>query len=132
MNTMRHHCLRSWKARLTVAVLGGFLLAITFLKIAADREHVPISPIQVRPAVLAGASAQAQGARLPWYLRSGQWRADVRSLAALLQYLSEPQSFAQTNVTPAKAEAEAIDRRPRPLVFPLASTAAREPADQFG
>jgi hypothetical protein len=39
-----------------------------------------------------------------WYIRSGQWRADLRSLVAVLQYLREPAGLAQTNGAVAKAD----------------------------
>jgi len=32
-----------------------------------------------------------------WYMKSGQWRADMRSLAAAIEYLAEPATVAQTN-----------------------------------
>jgi hypothetical protein len=41
--------------------------------------------------------------RISWYIRSGQWQADLRSLAALLRYLEDSGEVAQTNPTPAKA-----------------------------
>jgi hypothetical protein len=44
---------------------------------------------------------------MPWYLRSGQWRADMRSLAAVLRYLTDSEDTAsttQTNLMPAKAD----------------------------
>jgi hypothetical protein len=43
---------------------------------------------------------------MPWYIRSGQWRADMRSLAAALRYLTDLEqtaSAAQTNLIPPKA-----------------------------
>ena len=36
-------------------------------------------------------------AALPWYLRSGQWQADMRSLAAIWRYLTDADLAAQTN-----------------------------------
>ena len=44
------------------------------------------------------------GTGVPWYFRSGQWRADMRSLAEVLRYLAESQKIAQTNPVPAKAD----------------------------
>ncbi len=49
-------------------------------------------------------SPQAKRGRVPWYIRSGQWRADIRTLNALLHYLTEPQKVAQTNGMPVNAE----------------------------
>ena len=34
---------------------------------------------------------------LPWYVHSGQWRADVQTLAAVLRYLTDADKVAQTN-----------------------------------
>ena len=41
---------------------------------------------------------------MPWYIRSGQWRADIRSLGALLQYLTDSEEVAQTNAAPVRAD----------------------------
>ena len=35
------------------------------------------------------AHAQSAGARMSWYIQSGQWRADAHTLASLVQYLTE-------------------------------------------
>jgi hypothetical protein len=41
---------------------------------------------------------------VPWYIRSGQWRADVRSLAAVLRYLAESDVSGRTNPLPTRAD----------------------------
>lgn len=38
---------------------------------------------------------------VPWYLRSGQWQADIRSLAAVWRYLTDADLAGQTNGSPA-------------------------------
>lgn len=38
---------------------------------------------------------------VPWYLRSGQWQADIRSLAAVWRFLTDADLAGQTNGSPA-------------------------------
>ncbi len=38
-----------------------------------------------------------------WYFRSGQWRADAKTLVALVRFLLEPDRCLQTNVVPVQA-----------------------------
>ena len=45
-----------------------------------------------------------EGPGLPWYIRSGQWRADMRSLVAAFQYLAQTDTLQHTNLMPAKAD----------------------------
>src|SRR5262245_28827484 len=81
---------------LSVAVLTlcALMLSIgTFreVRIATEPATGPIGGVQasIRP---------ARQADLEWYIRSGQWRADIRSLAAAIQYLAEqPVKVTQTN-----------------------------------
>jgi hypothetical protein len=40
---------------------------------------------------------------VPWYFRSRQWQADMRSLAAGMRYLTDTEQIAKTNQIPAKA-----------------------------
>jgi hypothetical protein len=42
-------------------------------------------------------SSQQKQFNFAWYVRSGQWRADLRSVAAAIEYLAEPATIAQTN-----------------------------------
>ena len=39
----------------------------------------------------------ARHATLPWYMRSGQWQADIRSLTAAWRYITDADLVAQTN-----------------------------------
>jgi len=39
-----------------------------------------------------------------WYFRSGQWRADMRSVVAALRYLAQSETISQTNLTRTKAD----------------------------
>jgi len=43
------------------------------------------------------ASAPGPNPRLNWYLQSGQWRADARTLIAVVRYLSSPEPTPLTN-----------------------------------
>jgi len=64
----------------------------------------------IGPAPYASEVASLEHQCVPWYIRSGQWRADVRSLAAVLRYLAESDSIAQTNPVPPKADNVRLDQ----------------------
>jgi hypothetical protein len=41
--------------------------------------------------------------RVRWYFGNRQWQADMRSLAAVVRYLTDSEQMAQTNPIPRKA-----------------------------
>jgi hypothetical protein len=89
---------------LSVAVLT---LCALMLSIATFREVRLATEPSTEPIGGAQESIHPGGhADLQWYIRSGQWRADIRSLSAAIQYLSEqPVKVAQTNgLVPIKAD----------------------------
>ncbi len=52
------------------------------------------------PSAPSGAAVQVKSgfdSRLSWYVHSGQWRADARTLAALVRYLVSPEPTPLTN-----------------------------------
>lgn len=56
---------------------------------------------------LVASNGPAATRSMPWYFHSGQWRADMRSLAAALRYLTDCEStaaVAQTNFIASKAD----------------------------
>jgi hypothetical protein len=79
-------------ARRTVVIaslgLAG-LLAIT----AVGTSHCDVAPTRDDAlSAPAAKSAAVVGSRRPFrYIRSGQWQADARSLAAVVRYLLEPE-----------------------------------------
>ena len=87
---------------LSIAVL---LLCALMLGVGTLRElRLQADLSQGRLALLRPDLQQDKHANLAWYIRSGQWRADIRSLAAAIQYLSEPVTVAQTNGPATKAD----------------------------
>jgi len=78
-------------------------LSILLLSLGTVRE-TPLVGNAVRLANAAETQRQHKRHDLAWYVRSGQWRADMRSVAAAIQYLSEPVTVAQTNGPVVKAD----------------------------
>jgi hypothetical protein len=78
-------------------------LSILLLSLGTVRE-TPLAGRAVRVANAAETQRQDKRHDLAWYVRSGQWRADMRSVAAAIQYLSEPVTVAQTNGPVIKAD----------------------------
>jgi hypothetical protein len=79
-------------------VLAAILL---FGPLPDDRS----GPASVTPLLVASNSpVRITRTSVPWYIRSGQWQADMRSLSAVLRYLTDSEKTAQTNPIPAKAD----------------------------
>jgi len=78
-------------------------LSILLLGLGTVRE-TPLARGAVSVADAAETQRQHKRHDLAWYVRSGQWRADMRSVAAAIQYLSEPVTVAQTNGPVIKAD----------------------------
>ena len=89
----------------SVFPLCARLLVAAMLFLAPIREAT-IGPRRTAP-IVASASANSNAFEqpgMPWYFRSGQWRADIRSLVAALLYLAQSDAMAQTNLIPTKAD----------------------------
>jgi hypothetical protein len=89
--------------RIVMACGGLLIFAILFLG-PFRKAHTGLDGTSIPTAAPSSGAALLEGPGVPWYIRSGQWRADVRSLVAALRYLTESDSVAQTNLVPAKAE----------------------------
>ena len=86
---------RCTSTMLSVAVLT---LCALMLSIGTFREVRMATEVSTGPVGGSQAIRPVRHSDLEWYIRSGQWRADIRSLAAAIQYLSEqPVKVAQTN-----------------------------------
>ena len=97
----RNTCKRGHRSMVVCAVV--LFLSILLLSLGTVRE-APLAGEAVRVANAAETQRQHKRHDLGWYVRSGQWRADIRSVAAAIQYLSEPGTVAQTNGPAAKAD----------------------------
>jgi len=95
----------SWIRQLAWAC-AGFLFLATVL-FAPSHKRTDGSPVPLTNQFLLVSNNHGWTRRaMPWYIRSGQWRADMRSLAAALRYLTDLEqtaSAAQTNLIPSKA-----------------------------
>jgi hypothetical protein len=84
--------------------VGTVLLALLSLLALLIVYHFPGSDAPQRPQSVPLIASNGPGPgiplQLPRYLRSGQWRADLRSLDALVHYLSEPNLIMETNQIP--------------------------------
>ena len=70
------------------------LLALTLGGTALVQVLPPPRPTPTAPSSRAGHSADGG---LGWYFQSGQWRADARTLAAMVRYLVSPEPATGTN-----------------------------------
>lgn len=59
--------------------------------------------------------AQGGNARVGWYLRSGQWHADVRTLAAVFQYLLSPDPLTPTETNPSTNWVAGVGHKAAPV-----------------
>ena len=103
-NGLRHKrntCKSGHKSMAVSAVV--VFLSILLLSLGTVRE-TPLAGEAVRVANAAETQRQHKPHDLAWYVNSGQWRADMRSVAAAIQYLSEPVTVAQTNGPVVKAD----------------------------
>jgi hypothetical protein len=85
---------------------AGFLLVGIVLLSRGNLREVRLGRDSVSGSVSGplqnpGPSKRSQ---LGWYVRSGQWRADMRSVAAAIQYLSDSAAVPQTNGPVSKAD----------------------------
>lgn len=85
----------AWAGLLAIAIF--FLDSIREAHTGPKQGNLSNSSPSVGPTLL-------EQPGVPWYIRSGQWRADMRSLVAVLRYLAQPESLGQTNPMPAKAD----------------------------
>ena len=97
----RNTCTSGHRSMVGAAVV--LFLSILLLSLGTVRE-MPLAREGVRVADASETQRQHKRHDLAWYVRSGQWRADMRSLAAAIQYLSESATVAQTNGPAAKAD----------------------------
>ncbi len=85
-------------------ICGGFVLAAVLLLAGWYLRFQQSSDLDGSPALLVASTNFSPGQRgMPWYIHSGQWRADIRSLGALLRYLSEREGTVSTNLPMAGA-----------------------------
>jgi hypothetical protein len=85
-----------------ISVCAGLVIVgILILRQFHGRWEVP--SLANAPLLASNGPAATSHIRMAWYVRSGQWQADLRSLVALLRYLEDSAEVAQTNPTPAKA-----------------------------
>ena len=89
--------------RSMVVSAAVLFLSILLLSLGTVRE-TPSAGAGARVADTSETQRQHKRHNLAWYVRSGQWRADMRSLAAAIQYLSESVPVAQTNGLVTKAD----------------------------
>ena len=85
------------------AVLAGLLVAAALIwkSLPADTSVPGLAGSFL---VASNSPAPGRGVTVPWYIRSGQWQADMRSLEAILRYLTDSEVIAQTNSMPTKAD----------------------------
>jgi len=95
--TNRKRSLELRKARMAFLSLG--MLGLILILLAAERLCEP-GDCGTLAGLRSNSSYPPQGFRAAWYIRSGQWRADLRSLVAVLEYLREPAGIGQTNGLP--------------------------------
>jgi len=93
--------------------LVGLLLIAASAWIAVDRQQ-PAGPYRDRNGHL----------RVSWYLRSGQWRADIRTLAAVVAYVMQPEDDDESQYV-----ATATAQRGEPAGPPLISARRIQPDD---
>jgi hypothetical protein len=90
-------CHTNLKARVCCVLLG---MAVLFIgSIASDRTRLSSSSPFKRSWLANSARPEP-----PWYIRSGQWHADMRSLIAALRFLAQSDRVEQTNLMTAKAD----------------------------
>lgn len=94
--------IKVWNCRAVWACAGLVLAAIILFGPAIDDRTGPalINP----PLVASNSPAPSTHTGVPWYIRSGQWQADMRSLSAVLKFLTDPEKIVQTNPIPARAD----------------------------
>ena len=77
-----------------VAACAGLLIGLVMLGLIEPSESkVSSTALPLNSA----SSGHLPRGTLPWYVYSGQWRADVQTLAAVLRYLTDADRVAQTN-----------------------------------
>jgi hypothetical protein len=82
--------LRFWQRMLGAAFLCLVLVGVAlFRALPAPGPHADMSALT--------AISRATDHSLAHYLHSGQWRADLRTLASMVQYLVTPDSVTATN-----------------------------------
>lgn len=96
----------SWKR--PAAWVSAGLVYLAILTVAPTPPKPDVLPnLGANPVLVASNNPAGPTRALPWYIRSGQWRADMRSLAAALRYLTDSESAAAaapTNFIPGKAD----------------------------
>jgi hypothetical protein len=100
---MRRH---DWTFQLGICGIAIACAAVLILGfIVQNRIQVMRTGPITEQVVLLGSNGvySARRATLPWYMRSGQWQADIRSLAAAWRYITDADLVAQTNGTPLRA-----------------------------
>jgi hypothetical protein len=90
-------------SRQSVWVCGGLLLAGA-LVIGSSFKNRAWTTDSNPPLMASNGPVSLDRLSMPWYIRSGQWQGDLRSLGALLKYLTDSDETAQTNVIPVKAD----------------------------
>ena len=103
MKQQRYGWLAKSVNRYGVAVCAGLLLLMIFL---LNYRPGPRHAQRAGFTSLASSNSPVTVRRLslPWYIRSGQWQADMRSLAAVLRYLADADDLAQTNPIPPRTD----------------------------
>lgn len=108
MSNQRCRRPRYWKRPVIWVSTGLVYLAVLSVVPLAPGPKGDSIPIPVPNQCLVASNNPAATRAMPWYIRSGQWRADMRSLAAALRYLTDSESTAalipQTNFIPGKAD----------------------------
>ena len=86
-----------WRGKVAISAAG--ILGIVMVLLSGERICEPHGGFTGAGMVSDCGPMTSSGPKRPgasWYFRSGQWRADLRSLVAVLQYLREPVGLAQT------------------------------------
>ena len=111
----------SWRERFWLREIAGALAALLVVAIPLlgpiRQNRSGPKPTSLPIAAPPNGPGSLEELALPWYIRSGQWRADVRSLVAALHYLAQSDSPQQTNLMPPKRiRLESAVRSPRSAV----------------
>jgi len=82
-----------WSLRFWQGILGAAFLCLLLVCVALFRAL----PAPGRPFELSAPVSHSSAPSLTHYLQSGQWRADVRTLASMFHYLVTPETVTTTN-----------------------------------
>jgi hypothetical protein len=90
-----------WNSLMACACVALVLSGVFFF--GPRHKDRAVAAMTNEPLVASNSLASIKRVSVPWYFRSGQLEADMRSIAALLRYLTDTEKIAQTNPIPTKA-----------------------------